>query len=250
MSMRPAGSATATARGFRRWLPALFFVFLVVPAAAPALEIQPVLAEVAANESSTSFTLRNRRDTPLRLQIDALDWRQDGRDESLTPSVELIVVPRVASIAPGASQRVRVALRGGGDRARERAHRLVFREIPPPPEPGFTGLRTRLEVSVPVFFLPAHASPPAPAFRAQRGEDGTLLVTLANQGGRHARFSSLRLTWPDGALLGEASGVFYALAGGGRQVPLRTHSLPPAGSELRLVVVADGREESHPLHLE
>lgn len=234
----------------RRWLSGLLVALVLHPGTAIALEIQPVLAEVAANANTASFELRNPRSTELRLQVDTLEWSQDGTTEHTAPTGDLVVVPRLVTLAPGGSQRVRVALRGGSPRAAEQAFRVRLRELPPPPEPGFMGLLTRLEVTVPLFFLADGATPSDPAFRAFRLPDGGIAVAVENAGGRYFSFSSMRLVQADGALLAESRGPHYVLAGSGRHWQPDTHSVPAAGTPLRLVVTSKGREETHELILE
>lgn len=245
MNRLPAISAARHGRG---WLPGLLLLIFGTPAMA--LEVLPILAEVKPGVSVASFELRNPRTTEFRLQVDTRDWSQDGELEHNTEGGDLIVVPRIVNLAPGATQRVRVALRGSADRSTERAYRVIFRELPPPPEPGFTGLRTQLQIGVPLFFRAASTTPAAPEFRAYLHADGGLAIAASNAGGRYASFSSLRLTHTDGAVLGESQGPHYVLAGSGRHWRLRTHATPSSGTALQLIVTANGQDETIPLTLD
>lgn len=250
MHQGPATIPRNAVASVRRWLSGLMVALALHPATVLALEIQPVLAEVRANATTASFDLRNPRSTELRLQVDTLAWWQDGTDEHTAPSGDLIVVPRLVTLAPGGSQRVRIALRGGGPRSVEQAFRVRLRELPPPPAPGFMGLITRLEVTVPLFFLVDGATPAAPVFRAFRHPDGGIALEVENAGGHYFSFSSMQLVQADGALLAESRGPHYVLAGGGRHWRPHTHAVPAVGAPLRLVVTSRGREATHELTLE
>jgi P pilus assembly chaperone PapD len=126
-------------------------LFGLIALTAQALEIFPVRVEAGATESVASMQVRNPRAQSMQVQIDVLEWHQDQNQDQLQPATDVMVVPRLLDLAPGARQHVRIGLTGG-DRGRQRSYRLRIREIPPPPKPDFVGVRTVLEFSVPVFF--------------------------------------------------------------------------------------------------
>jgi fimbrial chaperone protein len=218
-------------------------LFGLIALTAQALEIFPVRVEAGATESVASMQVRNTRADSMQVQIDVLEWRQDQNQDQLQPATDVMVVPRLLDLAPGARQHVRIGLTGG-DRGRQRSYRLRIREIPPPPKPDFVGVRTVLEFSVPVFFDAAGAVAPLLQWRGRRSADGTIMVSAANLGGTYALFSHLRLLGAGDAVLAESSRPHYVLAGAEHGWPLALATpTAPTPSDLRLALVSNGREQ-------
>lgn len=230
------------------WLSGLLFGLCALTA--QALEIFPVRVQAGATESVASMQVRNPRAVSMQVQIDILEWRQDQNQDQLQPATDVMVVPRLLDLAPGAGQHVRIGLTGG-DRRQQRSYRLRIREIPPPPAPDFVGVRTVLEFSAPVFFDAAGAVPALVQWRGRRTADGRVRVSAANLGGDYSLFSQLRLLGAGDAVLAQSQRPHYVLAGAdhGWDLALTTPTAPtPSG--LRLAVTRNGREQIVPLALD
>lgn len=221
---------------------------LVAPAVmATGFQVAPTLAEIAPGTRVASFELRNPGAQAVTIQVDALDWTQGapGGDQ-LTPARDVVVVPRIATLAPGASQLVRVAVQG--DTTHERAYRLRLREVPPPPPPGFMGVRTLVEQLVPVFFQTDTTD--AVQWQARLQADGSMQLVAHNSGGRHLPLSGIRLLDARGAVLAERKGPGYVLAGQSAQWPLDTHAHLARGDSLRLEFASHGSPRTIALQVE
>lgn len=230
------------------WLSGLLFGLGALTA--QAIEIFPVRVEVGATESIASMQVRNPRTQSVQLQIDVLEWHQNQNQDQLSPATDVMVVPRLLDLAPGIQQHVRIGLTGG-DRRRQRSYRLRIREIPPPPAPDFVGVRTVLEMSVPVFFDGIDAIPAQLTWRGRRTPEGTIMVSGANLGGGYALFSRLRLLGAGDAVLAESKRPHYVLAGAEQGWPLLLPTpTAPTPSGLRLAVLRNGREQIVPLTLD
>ena len=116
-----------------RALAALAFVCAAaVPAAVPAtagtLEVNPVLLEINSAHRTATLTLRNDEAVPVMIRAYALDWRQAGGGEDYADTSAVIVSPPIFTIAPGATQLVRVGLRTPS--SSPQAYRLIVEEVP------------------------------------------------------------------------------------------------------------------------
>ena len=235
------------ARRITRALPALLLWCLASAAWAGSFRIAPALAEVAPGASVASFRISNSGKDPLPIQIEAFAWEQDEGGDRHTASSDLVIIPRIATVAPGATQLVRVALRARS-RERELAFRLHFVELPMAASPGFVGVRTTVRFDVPLFFA-ASAEPPKMQWSVSLAADGAARLSAANAGGRFQRLAAVRLVDARGALLAERKGPLYILPGRGMQWPLTTHARLAAGDEVMLETTLDAGTQAHRLQI-
>jgi fimbrial chaperone protein len=164
--------------------------------------ITPVVVELTPRARAASVSVTNTSDRAVRYQTEVLGWAQrDGRDHH-APSRDLLVVPPIADIAPGATQVFRVAPRqrpAGG----ERAYRLVLEDITPidrtdptiaaPPEEG-SGLSVALRFrhSLPVFVQSVAGAGRARLVSCGEGASSGC-VRIHNDGERHVSVRSIGL---------------------------------------------------------
>lgn len=209
-------------------------------AGAQALTVLPVTIQLTPGQTATALTLINRGSRSTAIQVRAFAWSQPAGEDQLTPSTELLASPPLATIAPGASQIVRLVLRRP-PQDREATYRVLIDQIPPPAEPGV--VHVVLRVSLPVFAeATTRTAPPRLQFQLRRDAKGAYLVAL-NDGGRHQILRDIVVTTSDGSKLkAEANASPYVLAGASRrwrivaQAPL---PLPAPGKTVRLTANAD-----------
>jgi fimbrial chaperone protein len=239
--MHPRPAARARRATWRHAvLPAL--LLLTQPALGAGFQVSPVRAEIIAPDTVADFELRNPGSETVTVQIDTVRWRQHELAEHFEPATGLLVVPRIARVAPGKSQRIRIALRGA-QATREDSYRVHFREVPAAMPLGFVGVRTTLKMDIPLFFRAAEAAPEQVDWHVLGAADNALELRADNKGARHFTFSHARVTTAGGAVLAEDTGPRYVLAGSQRQWPLTTRSRPAAGTAVTLVVVSGGIEQ-------
>lgn len=119
------------------------------------IEVSPVALDLTATRPISSLRLRNTASTPAAFDAKAYSWTQvDGMDK-LSPASDLIVSPPAFVIPPGGEQIVRVAALTKGAPPTELAYRLLFSETPLQTGAAPSGLRLRLQLSLPVFLAPA-----------------------------------------------------------------------------------------------
>jgi fimbrial chaperone protein len=142
------------------------FVFAALAAWSTSTEageftINPLRISLDRNARASEVTVRNDDSVPLRMQIEAMTWRQDaqGKDQ-FAPTDDLIFFPRAMEIPPGESRIVRVGVRAAPVTS-EDTYRLFIEELPSPAAPDVppqgTSLRIFLRVGVAVFVAPAQS---------------------------------------------------------------------------------------------
>lgn len=201
-----------------RWLQLVRWTLLLalLPCqAALAFQVRPVRVELGSRAPATQLTVHNPTPRPLLLQAEAFDWSQNDAGDQLRPTTALIVNPPIVEIAPGASQVIRVGLRGAVEAGVQRSYRLWLTQVATP-ELLDSGVQLLMRVSLPVFVTGTGTPGPQPQWR-HTGQG----VALGNTGARHLQVRSLKLTGPDGRE--STLGPCYALPGG------QCHWPQPAG---------------------
>jgi fimbrial chaperone protein len=155
--------------------------------------ISPVVVELSPRARAASVSVTNTSDRPIRYQSEVLAWTQrDGTDHH-APTRDLLVVPPIADIGPGATQVFRIAPRQRPP-GPERAYRLVLEDITASQADEADGLSVaiRLRHSLPVFVAPSGG-----AARARLGACATNArtgcVRIHNDGERHVSVRSIGL---------------------------------------------------------
>jgi fimbrial chaperone protein len=203
------------------------------PARASSFALNPTIMTLSGTATSGDFVIANLGQEPLRLSVRAYVWEQTSGDpESLVPSDHVPYFPRLLTLAPGASQRVRVGVldpRGSV----ERAYRVIVTELPPPvsAQSGGPGLHLLERIDVPIFLpSPARAAADGAIGAVERRNDG-IDVTLTNAGNAHIPQSAVEVALRDASGHVEWRGTetaFYVLA----QSRITVH-VPASASALR-----------------
>lgn len=188
------------------------------PVAAGSFSISPLRVDFAETAGTAALTVRNEDATPVVIQTQGMGWSQEGGQDALSPSRDLLISPAVFTLPPGGSQLIRVALRRNIDPVRELSYRLIVQEVPQTASPGFTGLQVALKLSVPIFVAPTAPAQPQVTWTATRGADGKLSVSANNTGAAHERIHRFALKAVDGTTtVLEQPALSYVLAGAVRQ---------------------------------
>lgn len=186
----------------RKNLPALagLAALLVLPPAfAGTFTISPLRVDFADDTGMAVLTVRNEDAKPVVVQTQGLAWSQEGGQDTLNPSRDLLISPAVFTLQGGGSQLIRVALRRGVDPVRELTYRVLLQEVPQSASPEFNGLQIVLRLSVPVFVEPLAPAEPQLAWVTSRSEDGKLTLSARNDGAAHARVHRFAIKTADGA---------------------------------------------------
>jgi fimbrial chaperone protein len=227
---------------------ALVFLLTGSAAGAQSLSVLPVNIFFPAGQKAATLTITNQGKSETAVQIRAYGWnQQDGNDQQLTGTDAVMMSPPLATIAPGASQVVRLILRQT-PQDREATYRILVDQIPPPAEPGIIHIVLRL--SIPVFAMPAARALPHLRFHTESEGDKLFLVG-SNDGLAHELIRDIVLTTSDGRQLKEDPNTSpYILAGVTRRWPIAAQgSLPLPSEALRLTAHSNAGAIDEQVHL-
>jgi fimbrial chaperone protein len=179
-------------------------------ARAQALSVMPVNVHMAPGEQAATVTVSNQGSSSTAVQIRAYKWNQEGDNDELTASTDVVVSPPISSLAPGESQVVRLIQRQP-PQGREATYRIIVDQIPPPAEPGV--VHVVLRMSIPIFAQPKTRATADMQFHVEV-KDGKTYLVGTNDGLRHETVRGIELKTSDGReLKTEAGASPYILAG-------------------------------------
>lgn len=221
------------------WL-ALLCTALPLAATAGSLRVGPTRVDLSPRHPVAVLEVENTGDSATLAQVDALAWTQNGGEESLEPTPELLATPLVMNLAPGETQKVRVGLRELAGAGNERSYRVIVGEV----KPTFVasaGLSFAVRISVPVFASnrgPQTAGAQDTAalnWRLRRDIEGCGRVEISNESDYHAHVIRAELIGADGQMLWNSEAPDYVLAGSQRTLaPPVCMPASPRGVQLRL----------------
>lgn len=102
--------------------------FACAPEAIHAQAISPVIVELSPARKVVTITVTNSSEAPVNYQTETLSWSQQDGNDRYEETSDLMVVPPIAEIGPGASQIFRVAMRVPPG-SREQAYRLILEDV-------------------------------------------------------------------------------------------------------------------------
>ena len=200
-------------------------------ARAQALNVLPVTIQMAPGQRAGAMTVYNQSTAETSFQVRAYLWSQpsDGA-EPLTASDEISVSPPLGTLAPGASQVIRLVLRHPAQ-DRESSYRLLLDQIPGPAEPET--VRIALRLSLPIFAQPMVRTAAYLRFHVER-QDGKSYLAAINDGTRHEKVEEIVIKTANGLSINAVGNVSpYVLAGAKSRWQL-TSELPSDDEQLFL----------------
>lgn len=208
-----------------------------IAARAQSLSVLPVNIFLAPGQKAATLTVTNHGNSETSIQIRAFAWNQAKDDDQLTTTDAVVVSPPLATIAPEATQVVRLILRQP-PQDREATYRILVDQIPPPAEPGVVHVVLRL--SIPIFAQPPIRAVPRLQFHVE-SDGGQVFLVGINDGLRHEAIRNIALSTSDGRKLKQESGASpYILAGAIRRWAFAAPDPPLLPREtLRLTAGAD-----------
>jgi fimbrial chaperone protein len=190
-------------------------------AAASPLDVNPVRVDLGADQPSTVVTVRNPGDAETSYQLKARAWGQSPAGEmELADTGDIVFFPRLLTLAPGASRKIRVGLAPGvAASSRERSYRLFIEELPAARTAAKPGMSVLVTVGLPVFLAPVHAVAGAEV-AGLAVERGRVAFALRATGSVHFVAGEVKVVGLDGAggrVFERAQRGSYVLAGGERR---------------------------------
>ncbi len=174
--------------------PFLLALLLAPAAVAGSFSVSPLRIELSPGQRTVALTVHNQSEDATVVQAQLVAWTQADGEDRLEPTADLIASPPIFTLQPAATQTIRIALRRPADGAVERTYRILVTEVPGPAQPGFTGARFALKVSLPIFVEAATGgTAPHLQWTAKRLPGGDVAVSVSNAGSKHVQLRSLEL---------------------------------------------------------
>jgi len=243
--MKRTLTATLAALALPVFMPGVMPVF--IPAAqASDIRVAPVVLDPLPGARTTSLTLTNDENRPVRVQLRVMKWSMENGREQLTPTDDVVASPPFATLSPQQQYLVRVVRTAKTPPRGEETYRVLVDEVPEPGDvrPGTVNLVVRQ--SIPAFFSDLAHRDPDVAWSVQNGRDGATLVGR-NSGNRRMRVADLSIDTAGRQVYFQQGLVGYVLAGSELRVPLAMQEALPADGRLRLTAVAAGGRLEGPL---
>lgn len=191
---------------------ALLFAASTAAANAGSVTVAPLRVVFAGGASVSGVTVENSGSAEILVQTEVFAWEPSSEGQKLGPTEDVISMPPVFRLAPGARQTVRVGLTRPFTDRDEKAFRLMITEVPVAASPG-GAVNVSVRHNLPVF---VQASKVAPAALTARHDPSGW--RLANAGGQHVQIRRWRLRDGSGAILADAEGPGYLLPGEQRTI--------------------------------
>lgn len=162
-------------------------------AGATSLQVAPTSLQLEARQRAGELWLTNSGTSPVKLQVRVFRWVQQGGQEQLLPTDELMASPPMQELAAGQQQLVRVMRPTREPPAAQQYYRLIVGEVPDLATRA-EGMQFVLRYSIPVFVQPASGKL-APQLQARLVTlgDGRNGVEVANSGNSYAQIADLAL---------------------------------------------------------
>ena len=191
-------------------------------AAAGSLSVTPLRIELSSAQRSVALTVRNDGDQPAVVQAQLVAWSQADDADRLEPTTDILASPPIFTVAPGASQILRIALRRAPDAAREGSYRILVTEVPGKPQPDFTGTQFALKISLPIF-VDASSAKTAPQLEwsGARTAKGELALTAVNTGAKHIQVQAIDIAKEGSDPDARFAGPWYILPGQRRTATIK-----------------------------
>ena len=214
-------------------------LFGSVPASAGTLAVSPLRITFSGATGISSVTVENNGREEALVQTETFAWRQVSGEHKLSTTDDVVAVPPVFRLAPGAQQQVRVGLTRAFTEKNEQTFRLTITEVPTATVPGTVAVAVRH--SLPIFVRPSSALSSNLGVK-RHASNG---LEIANSGSEHVRIHRWRLRDSAGAILAEDAGPGYLLSGASQVLAVTDNrigraALFEAESDARTLKIAVG----------
>ena len=214
---------------------------LVLSSLAPAATfgLSPMRVDLTPLAPTAVLNVNNSGERPVTIQVRSYTWAQPKGNDVYEETRGFIISPAIFTIAPGATQLVRIAQRARPAADVERAYRLVVAEIPQAEEvvTGEAVFRVAIHMNIPMYVAPSSGvAAPAAVFVAEANAEGARL-RIDNKGSGNLRLAEFTVE-QEGAKLADLE-VFVVLPRATRFVDL-PKGLLQAGKPLRIRAQSNG----------
>ena len=221
------------------------FALLLTASAASAkghLQARPTLVELQPKAAAARLTLSNTGDEPVSAQVRVFVWTQQGGEDRLIATDQIVLSPPIVEVPAGGEQVVRIVRQSPAAKGSDQSYRLIVDELPGAKGKSGT-VSLRMRYVLPLFVRSAEATSPDLGCRLSAA-----ILTCDNKGGRAAQLGRTRLLDGKGNTVELSSGLFgYVLPGNQRQWTLDLDRLTSLSADLRLESQLNGQPVTLPV---
>jgi fimbrial chaperone protein len=165
-----------------------------------ATTVTPVIIDVPANGRAI-VTVRNDGLRDVLYQITVMDWHVLNGADRYEDTQDFIASPPLFTLAPSASQIVRIGFRSPARQPVETAYRLLLAEVPQSGDTAGGGgvVNFALQYLLPVFVAPSSRGTKLPVTWSLRADGDALIVRADNPGTSRTALNMVGLTLQTGA---------------------------------------------------
>lgn len=192
---------------------------LMTVAHATDLRVAPVMLEPLPGQRSTTLTILNGEDKPVRVQVRVMRWTQVNGEEKLEPTTDVIASPSQTQLQPGQHHLIRVVRTARTPISTEESYRVLVDEAPDPAEARPDAVAMVVRQSIPVFFSDEDHRVSIVDWSVARRGDQTEIVAH-NRGARRLRLSDIVVEAHDGPVYEQPGLVGYVLPGATMRFPI------------------------------
>jgi len=211
------------------------------------LQVRGTLIELGVGANAGRFTLANTGDAPVAAQVRVFAWSQEGGQDHLAPTSEIVLSPPIVQIPAGGEQVIRLIRQGPPPDSRDLTFRAIVDELPDKSQPNASGVVLRMRYVVPLFVRGANAKLPTLSCRIER-QAPTAVLVCENSGGRPAQLGASSLKGASGTTYQLSPGLFgYVLPASIHKWPLDPKRLATLGSKMTLESSLNGQAVTLPI---
>lgn len=229
---------------FAQVLVLAFFCLGCGAAHAGALQVSPLGIRLTDQHPIATLRVRNVDAREVILQADVFTWTQPDGNDVYAATDEVVVIPPIFSLAPGAQQLLRVGLPDAMPTSGvERAFRVFLRELHPPEGQSDGQLNLALRIGLPIFVPPpGDARTGDLVWDLVRAEGSPSALRVRNRSAEHIKITAIRFLTEQGSLAVEVRTLRYCLPGAEATIALP--ALETAGEVSEIQVIFKSGERS------
>lgn len=170
-------------------LVASVFVGFAGSALADGISVSPVRIHLEPANPRGTVTVKTSGARMIPMEVRGFRWVQEHGEDKLIGDTGFIAAPPVFDLPAEGEQVLRVGLKSKSADPVEQTYRIMVTELPDATLEA-SGVKMLMRMSLPVFVTPKGAVP-KPILSAVRHSDGTVKVTLKNEGTAHIQLTGL-----------------------------------------------------------
>ncbi len=159
-----------------------------LPSWSTSFTISPVQISWKSLQSTGALRITNPEDTPVRVQINAVSWKNVDGVETYSDTDDIIVNPLILFVGARKTQIVRLGLRSQVASAKEASYRLFIEEVPDTIRAEGSSVRILLRFGLPILVQPQSLGAARLRWTVEQATPSSLDLAVENSGSTHEWF--------------------------------------------------------------